>query len=129
MKTLAQYLAEYIVSTDVERGTQIEGFGAWDRINMRGWIKQGIKAYESTENCTITVTDNPVEKECVGCEFLAGKYCTWIKKKRIGQPPCQQETYACESCSLVKTGVVWREETEQYECGECYESWRKEQGL
>lgn len=41
----------------------------------------------------------------------------------------EMKAYACESCSLVRTDVVWREETEQYECGECYEAWRKENGL
>lgn len=30
-----------------------------------------------------------VEKECAICEFQDGKYCSWSKKKRIGQPPCQ----------------------------------------
>lgn len=41
----------------------------------------------------------------------------------------KKKSYACESCSLVKTDVVWREETEQYECEECYQAWRIEQGL
>lgn len=41
----------------------------------------------------------------------------------------KEMSYACESCSLVKADVVWREETEQYECGECYMAWCKEQGL
>ena len=31
-----------------------------------------------------------VEKECTGCEFQDGKYCSWWKKQRTGQPPCQQ---------------------------------------
>ena len=55
MKTLAEYLAEYVVSTEVERDTQIEGFGAWDRKNMQGWIEQGIKAYEVAENVNLVM--------------------------------------------------------------------------
>lgn len=30
-----------------------------------------------------------VEKQCNGCEFQDGKYCSWWKEKRIGRPPCQ----------------------------------------
>lgn len=91
MKTLAQYLAEYI-DTESERvavGTIVDIDRLWE------WIEQGIEAYQSTENCTITTT----------------------------------KQYACESCSLVKTDVVWRDETEQYECEECYQAWRKEKEL
>ena len=33
----------------------------------------------------------------------------------------EKKQYACECCSLVKTGVVWREQTEQFECPECYQ--------
>jgi len=41
----------------------------------------------------------------------------------------KKKLYACESCSGVKTDVRWREETEQYECQECYEVWKKENGI
>ena len=76
MKTLAQYLAEYIVSTDVERDTLIEGFGAWDVGNMRGWIKAGIEAYESTENCTITVTPKGLTDDpCESCRKCGETTC------------------------------------------------------
>ena len=30
-----------------------------------------------------------VERECAGCEFQDGKYCSWSKRRRIGRPPCQ----------------------------------------
>ena len=29
--------------------------------------------------------------------------------------------YYCESCSKLKSNVEWREDTEQYECAECYQ--------
>lgn len=31
-----------------------------------------------------------VKKECTGCEFQDGKYCSWSKKQRISYPSCQQ---------------------------------------
>ena len=30
-----------------------------------------------------------VEKECTGCDYQDGKYCSWSRKSRIGRPPCQ----------------------------------------
>ncbi len=30
-----------------------------------------------------------VERECTGCEFQDGKYCSWAKKQRMKRPPCQ----------------------------------------
>lgn len=30
-----------------------------------------------------------VEKECAGCEYQDGKYCSWWQEKREGRPPCQ----------------------------------------
>lgn len=34
----------------------------------------------------------------------------------------EDKKYACESCSLMKADVKWRDETEQYECGECWQA-------
>jgi len=30
-----------------------------------------------------------VKKECRGCEYQDGKNCSWWRKQRIGNPPCQ----------------------------------------
>jgi len=46
MKTLAEYLSEYIVT---------ESFGLWNAGNLQEWIGRGIEAYQSTENCTIGI--------------------------------------------------------------------------
>lgn len=31
----------------------------------------------------------------------------------------EQELWYCESCGRLRTDIVWREDTEQYECREC----------
>lgn len=97
MKTLAQYLAEYIeeewVKADCPEMNDIPVIAKW--------LKEGMDAYMSTENCEIIISPNHKENE----------------------------TFVCESCSRVKVDVSWREETEQYECQECYQVWRMEQGL
>ena len=49
MKTLAQYLAEYI-ETEICRVADDEILP-----NLQEWIEQGIDAYQSTENCRISV--------------------------------------------------------------------------
>ena len=50
--------------------------------------------------------------ECVTCGEVL--YCEEDNDKKA---------YACESCSLVKADVKWREDSEQYECLECYADW------
>lgn len=35
--------------------------------------------------------------------------------------PEDEKKYSCECCSVIKADVKWREETEQYECDECYQ--------
>ena len=41
---------------------------------------------------------------------------------------CENGTF-CESCGRHDcTDVEWREQTEQYECEECYRKWQEEQG-
>lgn len=64
MKTLAQYLAEYIVE-EVDRTLKIVGFGSWDTENMQDWLKSGLEAYESTEGVTVSVvkTDEEMHKD------------------------------------------------------------------
>lgn len=88
MKTLAQYLAEYL-ETEFDRANQLHRTQQVE--SLHEWIKLGMDAYMSTENCTISIIPVPLEKQCMGCEFQDGKYCSWSKKKRTGQPPCQQK--------------------------------------
>lgn len=54
MKTVAQYLAEYI-GTEMDRQ---DDMSVYDTDNLKEWIEEGIEAYQSTENCTITITEN-----------------------------------------------------------------------
>ncbi|MCK4448476.1 MAG: hypothetical protein KAW56_15520 [Candidatus Marinimicrobia bacterium] len=95
MKTLAQYLAEYIVE-ETERGTRIEGFGAWGIDNMQEWIEEGIDAYQSTENCTISICGG----ECPNCsnhillERSIGRLYTGVDEIEV----CK---YECPKCGYV----------------------------
>lgn len=75
MKSLAQYLSEY-VSQEI-KPLYLE--------RLQEYIEQGIEAYQSTENCSINVS------------------------------------YACECCCRVRNDVKWRNDTEQYECDDCYQ--------
>jgi hypothetical protein len=56
MKTLAEYLAEYI-RNEFER--------EWDQdiSRIERWVEEGIEAYQSTENCDIVVTGG----DCPDC--------------------------------------------------------------
>jgi len=51
MKTLAQYLAEYI-ETEMDRQ---DDMSVYDVDNLSEWIKEGMDAYMSTENCEILI--------------------------------------------------------------------------
>lgn len=59
MKTLAQYLAEY-VETEMDRQ---DDMSVYDTDDLKEWIKQGIDAYQSTENCTITITEQTQQED------------------------------------------------------------------
>lgn len=63
MKTLAQYLMEYLHQ---ESDGFVAGFGAdieFDTSLLQGWIEQGIEAYQSAENCTITITEQTQQQK------------------------------------------------------------------
>lgn len=49
MKTLVEYLADYIL-TEMDRQ---DDMSIYDTDDLKEWLKQGIDAYESTENCTV----------------------------------------------------------------------------
>ena len=57
MKTLAQYLAEYIESEICScRDEEIIP-------GLQEWIRQGMDAYMSTENCEIIISPKPAGKD------------------------------------------------------------------
>ena len=96
MKTLAQYLAEY-VSTEVERSQQIEGFGSWDTGNMQQWLEQGIEAYQSTENCKLAICG----EDCPDCSK------PMVYKDAVvyaGADEIECGSYECPECGYVVYG-------------------------
>jgi len=52
---------------------------------------------------------------------LWGKSSASSLTLEVNELPDTNKKYACESCSLVKSDVKWHEETEQYECEECWQ--------
>ncbi len=83
MKTLAEYLAEYIDQEAIVSWTA--QCSALDIGDIQGIVEQGIEAYESTENCRIIVG----REDCQSC-------------RKCGMPTCGNDTehYSCfEQCS------------------------------
>ena len=80
MKTLAQYLAEYLdyESDKGFAGSYPDGSVYFDRDCLKAILEQGIEAYQLTENCTITVIANAVDCEhCRKCgEITCGNDTT-----------------------------------------------------
>ena len=99
---MAKTLAEYLAEY-IDHAVGGDNVLPDDLSILLRWIEQGIEAYELVNNVNI------------------------IRESRDRDP--KDKTYACESCSLVKSDVVWRDETEQYECDECYQVWCEEQGI
>ena len=60
-----------------------------------------------------------VEKQCNKCEFQDGKYCSWWKEKRLGNPPCQTKHthYGVLVCSIHGTAI--RKQHGQSFCVKC----------
>ena len=69
MKTLAEYLTEYIEQEVVVSLPHNGQMYALDIHQIYSIVEQGIEAYQSTENCTITVVENPVDVDdpCEHC--------------------------------------------------------------
>lgn len=71
MKTLTQYLAEYLDQEHDENYSFIDSYPDGsvylDVDNLKTTIEQGIDAYQSTENCTITTMENPLVFVRCGC--------------------------------------------------------------
>lgn len=59
MKTLTEYLAEYIEQEVIVCLPQDNRISALNIHQIYEIVEQGIEAYQSTENCTLTVTENP----------------------------------------------------------------------
>jgi hypothetical protein len=57
----------------------------------------------------------------VGCDYHGRKHkCGCEKEKRL-QGESIDGKYYCESCSRLRADIIWRDDTEQYECQECYQ--------
>jgi len=95
-----------------------------------GWVRQ---YYERNEDGVFV---------CTGQEFEVGDLCEFADDGGCPLDPQEHQYYPyemqqpnenksfCESCGRRDCiDVEWREETEQYECEECYQAWRKENGL
>lgn len=98
MKTLAQYLAEYL-ATEGDRCRNSVKIDARAIELMKEWIEGGIDAYQSTENCTIGIcggdcpdcdSDIPMER---GAAMLYN-----------GQDEIEVCKYECPECGYVVYG-------------------------
>ena len=56
MKTLAEYLADYVETEMDQQGFEFMSY-------FREWITEGINAYQSTENCDIVIAGG----DCPDC--------------------------------------------------------------
>ena len=71
MQTLEKYLAEYI-TTEIDRGIanhEPADLETWIKLRLQQWIKDGIEAYQATENCYIVFTTaKEILQECTSLE-------------------------------------------------------------
>lgn len=95
MKTLPKYLAEYV---EIEMRRAI---GCTDNTNLpdlellQQWIKDGVDAYESTENCSVSVAGG----DCPDCEtsMELGETCLEDEDGKL----VDVSLYQCPDCSYV----------------------------
>jgi len=52
-----------------------------------------------------------------------------MKVKHGLKDKIRKEYRYCESCSRIRKDVKWRNDTEQYECQECYNWWLESIGV
>jgi len=90
MKTLAQYLAEYL-DTEFERSSRRDMESLWE------WIVDGIGAYESTENCSIGI----VGGDCPDCGAMMQKGESVLY---TGRDEVEVVSYLCPECGYVVYG-------------------------
>lgn len=102
MKTLAQYLAEYL-NQEINDYESCEYKNPQDRYfgetELREWIEQGIDAYESTENCSIGIVggdcpdcNNNIPMECGTAMLYNGR--DEIEVVKYECPECGYEVYS-----------------------------------
>ena len=95
MKTLAEYLAEYI---DHETVVMQPSGGKMVALNLHEIfeiVEQGIEAYESTENCSIGIIGK-VCPDC-GCSLKKGESALYTGHDEI-------EVYECPKCGYIVYG-------------------------
>ena len=93
MKTLVEYLADYIL-TEMDRQ---DDMSIYDTDDLKEWLKQGIDAYESTENCSIGI----VGGDCPDCN------ATMEKGESVLYAECDEievVSYQCPECGYIVYG-------------------------
>ena len=102
MKSLAEYLAEYIDrETDDQRMDYAVAFNLsiYSIDDLKGWIEQGIEAYQSTENCIVAVCGG----DCPNCNDGTAL----VKKDTIlfdGVDDVEVCAYKCSKCGYIVYG-------------------------
>jgi len=93
MKTLVEYLADYIL-TEMDRQ---DDMSIYDTDDLKEWLKQGIDAYESTENCSIGI----VGGNCPDCKAVMEK------GESVLYAECDEievVSYQCPECGYIVYG-------------------------
>ncbi len=71
MKTLAEYLADYVETEMDQQGFEIMSY-------FMEWITEGSNAYQSTENCTIVIKASEIpdsDDKSVRCILYPDQEC------------------------------------------------------
>lgn len=90
MKTLVEYLAEYIEEEMERQGFEYMSY-------FKEWIEQGLDAYESTENCTVRV----VGGDCPDCMAAMEKRESTLY---AGCDEIEVDSYQCPECGYIVYG-------------------------
>ncbi|KKN56248.1 hypothetical protein LCGC14_0573930 [marine sediment metagenome] len=92
MKTLAEYLAEYIDQTVGNDNVLPDDISV-----LKEWIEQGLEAYESVENCTIGICGG----DCPECKIPMVRGEAMLYNGHDEIETCQ---YECPDCGYVVYG-------------------------
>uniref|UniRef100_A0A6M3KDA0 Uncharacterized protein n=1 Tax=viral metagenome TaxID=1070528 RepID=A0A6M3KDA0_9ZZZZ len=98
MKTLVEYLAEYLDQEGVMTRPNYGKMDALNRFEMFEIVKNGIDAYESTENCTITV----IGGDCPDCGAAMEKGISTLFTHRCDE--IEVVSYQCPECGYIVHG-------------------------
>jgi len=93
MKTLVEYLAEYIITETYRQ----DDMSIYDIDDLKEWIRQGIDAYESTENCSIGI----VGGDCPDCKAAMEKGESVLY---AGCDEIEVVSYQCPECGYIVYG-------------------------